>query len=359
MQTPPPSPPRTSKRSLDTPESMGGNSPEDESTVRFLFADETPTKRPRAIDPSSEDEIPGTPPSSEFISLNGLLHSGRGEVPGIPSGPPPPQPRKPQKMRPYSEIYKWLPLLKLMFMSFCSRIIGEGDFGTVSEVRLPNPPGTPQSPPIVVKDVKFDTPGVCSRDMQDEVMRLGSPGCVPGVAYRTEESALIFMPLGIPLDKLDFSKMTKEMLEWVIQSVKNICTKKLDIGLLADIKPQNFIFLPKGTATVIEDSERQPCMGPLTKHDEVVYCDLGSVDPTSGGTKIYGVLPLVESDAERAEFESKLRTFKATMMEALIRDSANPSCKPVEEIVAECVPEGLAYANGVKKEQPQAQQLHF
>lgn len=355
MQTPPSQ--RTPKRSLDTPESMSGNSPEDEIPVRVLFADETPTKRPRAIDPSSEDEIPGTPPSSEFIRLNGLLHSGRGEVPGIPSGPPPPQPRKPQKMLPYSEIYKWLPLLKLMFMSFCSRIIGKGDFGKVSEVRLPNPPGTPQSPPIVVKDVKFDTRGVCSRDMQDEVMRLGSPGCVPGVAYRTEESALIFMPLGVQFESLDFSKMTAEMLEWVIQSVKDLCMM-LDLGLLADIKPQNFIFLQKGTATVVKDSEGQPCMGPLTEHDEVVYCDLGSVDPTSGGTKIYGVLPLVESDAERAEFESKLRTFKATMMEALIRDAAKPSGKTVEQIVAECVPEGLTYAGG-EQHQAHAQQFRF
>jgi hypothetical protein len=344
--------------SLDIPESMGGKSPEDGSTARVLFADETPTKRTRAVDPSSEDDIPGTPPSSGSFSLEGLLFSGRGEVPGIPSGPPPPQPRKPQKMRPYSEIYNWLPLLKLMLMSFCSRIIGEGDFGTVSKVRLPNPPGTPQSPLIAVKDVKFDTHGVCSRDMQDEVKRLGSPGCVTGVACRTDDSLQIFMPLGVSLDKLDFSKMTAEMLEWVIQSVKDLCMM-LDLDLLADIKPQNFIFLQKGTATVVKDSEGQPCMGPLTEHDEVVYCDLGSVDPTSGGTKIYGVLPLVESDAERAEFESKLRTFKATMMEALIRDAAKPSGKKVEQIVAECVPEGLAYANGVKKEQLQAQQLRF
>ena len=227
-------------------------------------------------------------------------------------------------------------------------------------VRLPNLPGTPQSPPIAVKEINFDTHGVCSRDMQDEVMRLGSPGCVPGVACRADDSLQIFMPLGVSLDKLDFSKMTAEMLEWVIQSVKNICMKKLDIGLLADIKPANFVMVQKGTATVVKDSEGQPCMGPLTEHDEVVYCDLGSVDPTSGGTKIYGVLPLVESDAEKAEFESKLRTFKATMMEALIRDAANPSGKPVEEIVAECVPEGLAYANGAaKKEQYQAQQLLF
>ena len=352
MQTPP----RIPKRSLDTPE-LGGNSPEDGSIVRVLFVDGTPTKRTRAVDPSSEDEIPGTPPSSEFISLKGILHSGRGEVHGIPSGPPPPQPRKPQKMHPYSEIYKWLPLLKLMFMSFCSRIIGEGDFGTVSEVRLPNPPGPLQSPPIAVKDVKFETPGVCSRDMQDEVMRLGSPGCVPGVAYRTEESVLIFMPLGIPLDKLDFSKMTKEMLEWVIQSVKNICTKKLDIGLLADIKPQNFIFLPKGTATVVKDSEGQPCMGPLTEHDEVVYCDLGSVDPTSGGTKIYGVLPS-ESDAEKPDFETKLCNFKATMMEALIRDAAYLSRKTVEQIVAPLVPPEWVYAAGVQH-QTQGFQHHF
>jgi hypothetical protein len=291
------------------------------------------------------------------------LFPGRGGVskpPASPAKSPPPQPKKPQKKRPNSdEIYAWLPLFKRL-LSKSSKFLGEGDFGTVSEIRLPNPPGTPQSPPIAVKEIMFDTDGVCAKDLQDEVRRLGSPGCVTGVACRADDSLQIFMPLGIPLDKLDFSKMTKEMLEWVIQSVKNICMKKLDIGLLADIKPANFVMVQKGTATVVKDSEGQPCMGPLTEHDEVVYCDLGSVDPTSGGTKKYGVLPLVESDAKRAEFESKLRTFKETMMEALIRDAANPSGKPVEEIVAECVPEGLAYANGAaKKEQYQAQQLLF
>jgi hypothetical protein len=333
MQTPPSTPPRTTGRIPMTSQMSPGS-------------------------PGS----PGSPRSP--ISCLGLLSSGFNRKGGIDKSTlraksPPPQPKKPQKKRPYSEIYAWLLLFKGL-LSKSSKLLGKGDFGTVSEVRLPNIPGTPQSPPIAVKEIKFDTPGVCSTDLREEVKRLGSPGCVPGVACRTEESVKIFMPLGVPLDKLDFSKMTAEMLEWVIQSVKNICTKKLDIGLLADIKPQNFIFLPKGTATVIEDSEGQPCMGPLTENDEVVYCDLGSVDPTSGGTKKYGVLPLVESDAERAEFESKLRTFKETMMEALIRDAANPSGKPVEEIVAECVPEGLAYASGAaKKEQYQAQQLLF
>jgi hypothetical protein len=311
-----------------------------------------------------KNKLPGTPPSTPGspIGCRGLLFRGRGGVSkplASPAKSPPPQPSKPQKMRPYSEIYKWLPLLKLMFMSFCSKVLGKGDFGTVSKVRLQNPPGTPESSLLAVKEIEFDTRGVCSSDLQDEVRRLGSPGCVTGVACRTVNSVQIFMPLGVPFESLDFSRMTAEMLEWVIQSVKNICTKKLDIGLLGDIKPENFIVVPKGTATVVKDAEGQPCMGPPTEHDEVVYCDLGSVDPTSGGTKIYGVLPLVESDAERAEFESKLRTFKAIMMEALIRDAAKPSGKPVEEIVAECVPEGLTYANGAKKEQYQAQQLRF
>lgn len=260
-------------------------------------------------------------------------------------------------MRPYGEIYKWLPLLKLMFMTFCSKIIGKGDFGTVREVRLPNPPGTPESPPIAVKEIDFDTPGVCSRDLQDEVKRLGSPGCISGVACRTDESVQIFMPLGIPLDKLDFSKMSLKMLEWVIKSVKDICMLKLDLGLLADIKPANFVIITKGTATVVKDSEWQPCMGPLTQQDEIVYCDLGTVDPTSGGTKKYGVLP-PESEAEKPDFETKLHNFKATMMEALIRDAANPSGKTVEQIVAPLVPPEWFYAAGVQH-QAQAQQLRF
>jgi serine/threonine protein kinase len=234
-----------------------------------------------------------------------------------------------------------------MFMSESSKVLGKGDFGTVSKVRLQNPPGTPESPLLAVKEIEFDTRGVCSSDLQDEVRRLGSPGCVTGVACRAEESALIFMPLGITFKSLDFSKMTKEVLEWVIQSVKNICTKKLDIGILGDIKPENFIVVPKGTATVVKDAKGQPCMGPPTEHDEVVYCDLGSVDPTSGGTKIYGVLPS-KSEAEKPDFETKLRTFKVIMMEALIRDAANPSGKTVEQIVAPLVPQEWAYAAGVQ-----------
>jgi hypothetical protein len=88
-------------------------------------------------------------------------------------------------------------------------------------------------------------------------------------------------------------------------------------------------------------------MGPPTEFDEIVVCDLGTVDPTSGGTKKYGVLP-PESDAEQPDFEARLRNFKATMLKALIRDAANPSGKTIERIVASCVPEGWAYAAGVQ-----------
>jgi hypothetical protein len=286
------------------------------------------------------------------------LFPGRGGVgkEKSPAKSPPPQPRKPQKMR--SQVYSWLPLLKLklMLIDFCSNLLGKGDFGTVRKVRLPNLPGTPESPPIAVKKIKFDTRGVCSSDLQDEVKRLGSPGCVTGVACRTEKSMQIFMPLGVKFEGLNFSKMTKEMLECVILSVKNICIK-VDFGVVADIKPENFVFIPQGTATVIKDSEGQPCMGPLTKQDEIVYCDLGTVDPTSGGTKKYGVL-LPESEAEKPDFETKLRSFKAIMMEALIREAANPSGKTVEQIVAPLVPPEWVYAAGMQH-QTQGFQLHF
>jgi hypothetical protein len=164
------------------------------------------------------------------------------------------------------------------------------------------------------------------------------------------------MPLGVPLDKLDFSKMTAEMLELVIQSVKYICMM-VHFYVVADLKLQNLIFLQDGTPTVVKDAEGQPCMGPPTQFDQIVVCDLGTVDPTSGGTKKYGVLP-PESDAKQPDFETRLRQFKATMLEALIRDAANPSQKPVEEIVASCVPEGWAYAAG-EQHQARAKQLRF
>jgi hypothetical protein len=165
------------------------------------------------------------------------------------------------------------------------------------------------------------------------------------------------MPLGISFEKLDFSKMTTKMLDWVIQSVKDICMM-VDFDVVADLKLANLIFLPGGTATVVKDAEGQPCMGPPTEFDDIVVCDLGTVDPTSGGTKKYGVLP-PESDAKQPGFEARLRQFKATMLEALIRDAANPSGKTIEQIVADiCTQFRFRYAGG-EQHQAQAQQLRF
>jgi hypothetical protein len=260
-------------------------------------------------------------------------------------------------MRQYSKVYAWLPLLKWMSMSSRSKLLGKGDFGTVHEFRLPNPPGTPPSPPIAVKEIEFDTPDVYSKYLQDEVNRLGSPGCVPGVACRHDDSALIFMPIGSPLDKLDYSKMDPETLQWFMKVIHWIC-KNVQLGVVADLKLPNLIFLPAGTATVVKDAEGQPCMGPLTESDQIVVCDLGTVDPTSGGTKKYGAFPKSESDAEHSDFEARLRNFKAAMLKALIRDAAKPSGKTIEQIVADCVPDGLIYAGG-EQHQAQAQQLRF
>jgi len=318
--------------------------------------------------PGTPPRTPGTPPRTpprtpdaiSLISCQGLLFRGRGGVnkpPASPAKSPPPKPIKPQKNRPFSEVYAWLPLLKLM--SFFSKLLGKGDFGTVHEFHLPSPPGTPQSPPIAVKEIKFETPGVCSTDLREEVKRLGSPGCVPGVACRTDSSLMIFMPLGVPLDKLDFSKMTAEMLGWVIQSVKDICMM-VDKGVVADLKLPNFVFIPAGTATVITDAEGQPCMGPPTEFDQIVVCDLGTVDLTSGGTKKYGAFPKSESDAEQPDFEARLRNFKTTMLEALIRDAAKPSGKTIERIVADiCTQFRFRYAAGEQYQAQSAQQLRF
>jgi hypothetical protein len=313
--------------------------------------------------PRTPQGVIGTPPRTPQspISCRGLLFPGRGGVSkplASPEKSPPPKPKKPQKKRPDSEIYAWLHLLKHMTLTSSpgSNVIGKGDFGTVHKVHLPNLPGTPPPPPIAVKEIKFDTQGVCSNYMKEEVARLGSPGCVPGVACRTDDSARIFMPLGVSLDKLHYSKMAPDTLEWLIKVIHWIC-KTVESGVVADLKPANLLFLLAGTPTVVKDAEGQPCMGPPTQFDQIVVCDLGTVDPTSGGTKKYGVLPS-ESDAAQPDFEARLRNFKATMLEALIRDAAKPSGKTVEEIVAQCVPEGWAYAAGVQH-QAQAQQLLF
>jgi hypothetical protein len=165
------------------------------------------------------------------------------------------------------------------------------------------------------------------------------------------------MPIGFPLDKLDYSKMDPETLQWFMDVLDWIC-KTVQSDVLADLKPANLIFIPAGTATVVKDAEGQPCMGHLTESDQIVVCDLGTVDPTSGGTKKYGAFPKSESDADHQDFEARLRQFKATMLKALIRDAANPSGKTVEKIVAGCVPEGWAYAAG-EQHQAQAKQLRF
>ena len=342
MQTPP----RTSpKRSLDTPKSMGGNSPEDESTVRVLFANDTltPTKKKRTIDPSSE-----------FISLNGLLHSGRGEVPGIPSGPPPSVlPRAPSKlMRKKSgpEEPESLALEGLVILSISTKWIadlGTGSFGIVDEVVFEPPsgfpPGTQCSPTVAMKTaLQSELQG--PKALRAEAANVGSPGCASGVAATCKKGNLyLFTPVATPLSKMHRIGVT--MLEEVIRMTKE-AIMKAPLSVVFDCKPDNLGFVPSGTTTVVADENGQPCAGPPTDANSVVFLDLGNCGSPEEADKDFN--PLLDDEAvETKEQQTKFREFKFEMMEALLRNQLADSPEDEKRIVAKlCTKNGWYCACG-------------
>jgi hypothetical protein len=282
------------------------------------------------------------------INCRGILFHGKGgiakELIPIPMIPSPP--RKIRKNIPKGIL--GIPFLSTTLVKILT-VIGKGSFGIVSEACFSPPsgslPGTPDSPSVAVKIVCFDN-CASKKDLAEEAERLGSPGCVPGYAFvnMTDNTYMAFMPKGISFDKINFMKMTKDILEHVITMTKE-AIMIASFPTIPDIKPANMMILSAGTSTVVKDRDGQPYIGPETTKDTVVVCDLGSCDPIDGGDPLYSVLP-DEKNMKEPDFDLKLRNFKALMMEALIRNSYEPSGKTIQEIVAPLCP--WNYAGGVQ-----------
>ena len=348
MQTPPltptRTPTRTPKRSLNTPESMGGNSPKDGSPSRVLFADETPTKRTRDGDPSSSDDIPGTPPSGRF-SLRGILFTGRGEVPDIPSGPPP-APSKLRQKKSGPEEEKSMALKGLVCLTILWKMVqnlGAGSFGTVDAVVFKPPPGTPCSPQVALKTV-LQSEKQSAKALRGEASNLGSPGCVSGVAATCEKGYLyLFTPIAIPLTKMRLigAKMLEEVIRMTKEAIMNA-----PVSVVFDCKPDNLGFVPLGTPTVVADQNGQPCVGPPTDAESVVFLDLGNCRSPEEADGNFN--PLVDDDAlETIEQQTKFREFKCEMMEALLRNQFADMPQDEKQIVADiCIKYGWRYAGG-------------
>ena len=344
MRTPPPTPPRTPKRPLETPKSMGGNSPGRGSTSCVLFTDETPTKRTCNGDQSSEDGVPGTPPSGRF-SLIGLLSPGRREVPGILSGPPPRAPSKLMKIKsgPESLALEGLVILTILWKWIAD--LGTGSFGTVDEVAFQpptgSPPGTPCSPPVAMKiAMQSDRQG--PKALLAEAANVGSPGCASGVATTCKEGHLyLFTSVAIPLTKM--YQIGATFLEEVIRLTKE-AIMKAPLPVVFDCKPDNLGFVPSGTTTVVADENGQPCAGPPTDANSVVFLDLGNCRSPEEADKDFN--PLLDNEAvETKEQQANFRKFKCEMMEALLRNQFADSPEDENRIVADlCTKKGWCCA---------------
>jgi hypothetical protein len=345
MQTPPPTPPRTPKRPLETPKSMGGNSPGRGSTSRVLFTDETPTKRTCNGDQSSEDGVPGTPPSGRF-SLKGLLSPGRGEFPGIPSGPPPALyksklSRNLDSEEPTSLALEGLVLLEVPLKSI--DYLGTGSFGTVDKVVFLSPPGTPCSPPVAMKTVR-QSERQGPKALRAEAANLGLEGCASGVAATNNDGDLIiFTSVATPLSHI--RKIGLDFLEEVIRLMKS-AVFLAPLRVILDLKLENLGFIPEGTATVVPDEKGQPSIGPLTKEKKVVILDLGNFLDAEDTDATYGVF-LEEKDLMTVEQQANFCNFKFEVMEALLRNQFADMPEDKKWIVARiCDKYGWRYAGG-------------
>jgi len=322
----------------------------DGSLSRILFLDiTTPTKRNRNDDTPSEDDNPGTPPSGRF-SLSELLSQGRGEVPGISSGPPPAPSKLMSRKKtgaeePESIAIEGLPILIVLWKLIAN--LGAGSFGTVDAVAFSPPPGSPpgmlDSPQVAMKVVK-QSERQGPKKLRGEAANVGSPGCASGVAATCEKGNLYFFtPIAIPLSEMH--RIGATMLEEVIRMTKDAIMKAL-LSVVFDCKPDNLGVVLEGTPTVVADENGQPCAGPPTDANSVVFLDLGNCGSPEEADKLFN--PLLDDDALLTlEEQTKFREFKCEMMEALLRNKFAKIPQDQKQIVAGiCTKYGWSYAGG-------------
>jgi hypothetical protein len=225
--------------------------------------------------------------------------------------------------------------------------LGAGSFGTVDEVALLPPPGSPLgtlcSPPVAMKVVK-QSERQGPKKLRGEAANVGSPGCASGVAATCEKGNLyLFTPIAIPLSNMHLIGAT--FLEEVIRMTKEAIMKAL-LSVVFDCKPDNLGFVPLGTTTVLADENGQPCAGPPTDANSVVFLDLGNCGSPEEADKLFN--PLLDDDALlTVKEQTNFREFKCEMMEALLRNQFAGLPQDEKFIVARiCTTYGWRYAGG-------------
>jgi hypothetical protein len=225
--------------------------------------------------------------------------------------------------------------------------LGTGSFGTVDEVAFQpptgSPPETPCSPPVAMKiAMQSDRQG--PKALLAEAANVGSPGCASGVATTCKEGHLyLFTSVAIPLTKM--YRIGATLLEEVIRLTKE-AIMKAPLPVVFDCKPNNLGFVPSGTTTVVADENGQPCAGPPTDANSVVFLDLGNCGSPEEADKNFN--PLLDDEALlTVEEQTKFREFKCEMMEALLRNQFANSPKDKNRIVADiCTEYGWRCADG-------------
>ena len=347
MQTPPP---KTNQSN-----SVYGSP---DGSQRVLFG----TPKRTLCDPSSDEEYTSGTSEHDF-SLRGLLSPGRGGVP-VSSGPPPaPSKSRARKSftndpeKPPSNALPGLPILAV-FWNWNANL-GAGSFGTVDKVVFRPPPGsplgTPCSPPVAMKKVT-QSPQQGPKTLLGEAANVGSQGCASGVAM-TDESGYLYLFTSIATPLSQMRQIGFELLEQVILMMKD-SIMKAPLSVVFDCKPGNLGLVRKGEATVIADANGQPCAGPVTDSDSVVFLDLGNCPSPEEADKNFNPL-LDDQDLETEEQQAKFREFKCEMMENLLRNQFADVPEDDKVIVARiCTKYNWTYAGG-EQHQAQVQKLRF
>jgi hypothetical protein len=296
-----------------------------------------------------------TPPSSpsSHISFGSPVVDLFQEFPK--RGPPPAAPLKQKKAKfrmdseetddTMSYALKGVVILKVIWRLICN--LGAGSFGTVYKVvfqpNVDSPSGTPCSPEVAMKKLVM-SPKQGPNGLLREATNLGKPGCASGVAATDDQGNLyIFTSVAIPLTQI--LCFGRQMLDEIIVMTKS-AIMNAPLSVVYDCKPDNLGFVQKGTTTVVADVNGQPCAGPLTDTDLVVFLDLGncwSPEEADGNFN-----PLLDDDALETEKEQlTFRQFKCEMMEALLRNQFAEHTEEEKMIVAIiCTKYDYSYAGG-------------
>jgi len=269
-----------------------------------------------------------TPPSSpsSHISFGSPVFDLLQEFPKRRPPPSAPSKQKKAKSRMDSEetndtisyALKGLVILEVNWRLICN--LGAGSFGTVDKVVFQPPinsqPGISFLPEFAMKKLVM-SPKQGPNGLLREANNLGKPGCASGVATTDYQGNLfIFTSVAIPLTQI--LSLGIQILDEIIVMTKS-AIMEAPLSVVYDCKPDNLGFVQKGTTTIVADINGQPCAGPLTDLDSVVFLDIGNCGSPEEADGNFN--PLLDDDAlETEEEQLTFRQFKCEMMETLLRN---------------------------------------